>query len=154
MPPGLNTRCTCICPGPFTVTLTVVVAPATSAPDIGETTTFLVRPGGSRITQLTGPPEAVSVIEPAAGGTTSIVVGLTFSVPAAGTEVPVADGAGGDAVGAGGDAVGCAFVALADGWLAPTAALGLAEAPAPRVAVALENGTVPAVLPPAGRAAW
>jgi hypothetical protein len=129
------------------VTLTVVVAPAISAPDIGETTTFLGRPGGSRTAQLTGPPEAVSVIEPAAGGTTSIVVGLTFSVPVAGAVVPVADGAGGDAV-------GCASVALADGWLAPTAALGLAAASAPRVAVALENGTVPAVLPPAGRAAW
>jgi hypothetical protein len=135
------------------VTLTVVVAPAASVPDLGETTTFLVRPGGSRTAQLTGPPDAVSVIEPAAGGSTSIVAGLTFSVPAAGAVVPVADGAGGDTVGR-------ACVALGDGWLPPAAALrlaaalGLAVAPGRRVAVAPEIGTVPAVLPAAGRAAW
>jgi hypothetical protein len=68
VPPGLTERCTCIFPGPFTVTLTVVVASAASVPDIGETMTFLVRPGGSLIVQLTGPPEAVSVIVPSAGG--------------------------------------------------------------------------------------
>src|ERR1051326_6245595 len=47
VPPGLNTRCTCGFPGPWMVTLTVVVAPAASVPDIGETTTFFVRPDGS-----------------------------------------------------------------------------------------------------------
>ena len=42
------------------VTVTVVVAPAASVPDIGETTTFFVRPDGSETDQSTGPPEAVS----------------------------------------------------------------------------------------------
>ena len=100
------------------MTLTRVVAPAASVPDIGETMTFLVRPGGSRIVQLTGPPEAVSVIVPAAGGTTSIVVGLTLRVLVAGAVVAIADGDA-DAEGR-----GCAAVSLCDGWLPPTPARG------------------------------
>ena len=140
-----------MCPGPFTVTLTVVVAPAASAPDIGETTTFLVRPGGSLTDQSTGPPGAVSVIEPAAGGATSSVAGLTFSVPAAGTVVAAADGAGEDVASGAAGALAGGWAARAGGRRAPAEVPGLAAAP--RVAAALENGTVPAVPPPAGWAA-
>jgi hypothetical protein len=39
-------------------------------------------PGGSETVQLTGPPEAVSVIVPELGGETSSVAGLTVRVPA------------------------------------------------------------------------
>src|SRR6185437_902571 len=101
-PPGLNTRCTCGFPWPVTVTVTVVVAPAASVPDIGETTTFLVRPGGSRTVQLTGPPEALRVIVPAAG---ALLVG-------------VVGGAVG-AIDAEGEGSGrlCVGVGLATGWL-------------------------------------
>src|ERR1035441_7982351 len=114
--------------------------------------TFLVRPGGSRIVQLTGPPEAVSVIVPAAGGTTSIVVGRTLRVLGAGAVVAIADGDA-DAEGR-----GCAPVSLGAGWLPPTPALGLKELPTPGVAVPPATGpappVAPAVPPPAGRAAW
>jgi hypothetical protein len=151
VPPGLKVRCTCGFPEPITVTVTVVVAPAASVPDIGETTTFLARPGGSRTVQSTGPPEAVSVIVPVAGGTTSSVVGLTRSVPVVGAVVTVAD------VGADGEALGCATVALGDGWPPLAPALGRAVLPALRVAAGtapLATGTVPDVLPSAGCPAW
>src|SRR6266581_492206 len=88
-PPGLNTRWTCIFPGPFTVTLTVAVAPAASVPDIGATTTFWARPGGSETDQSTGPPEAVSVIVPlAVGMTLACAVALGGAVPPAGPAGP------------------------------------------------------------------
>src|SRR6185437_12834064 len=118
-PPGLNTRCTCGFPWPVTVTVTVVVAPAASVPDIGETTTFLVRPGGSRTVQLTGPPEALRVIVPAAGGVTLSVVGRTFRVPAAGALLVGVVGGAVGAVDAEGEGSGrlCVGVGLATGWL-------------------------------------
>ncbi len=87
MPPGLNVRCTRGLPGPSTVTLTVVVSPAASVPDIGATTTFCSRPGGSETDQFTRPPEAVSVIEPPPGDATASVAGLTLSVPAPGASL-------------------------------------------------------------------
>lgn len=111
------------------MTVTVVVAPAASVPDIGETTTFLVRPGGSRTLQLTGPPEALRVIVPAAGGVTLSVVGLTFRVPAAGALlVGVVGGAVGAVVDAEGDGSGrlCVRVGLATGWLLVATGLGRA----------------------------
>jgi len=67
----------------------VAVPPAGSVPDIGVTTTFFSRPGGSETVQLTGPPDEVSVIVPEFGGSTSSVAGVTVSVPAPGLD-PVA----------------------------------------------------------------
>jgi hypothetical protein len=75
------------------VTVTVAVSPAASVPDIGATTTFCSRPGGSETDQFTLPPEAVSVIEPLACGATSSVAGLTLSDPASGASVVPAPGA-------------------------------------------------------------
>jgi len=83
-PLGLNVRCTRGLPVPCTVTVSVVVWPAASVPDIGATTTFFSRPGGSETDQFTAPPDAVSVIDPPAGGATLSVAGLTLSVPAPG----------------------------------------------------------------------
>src|SRR5260370_33579132 len=119
-PLGLNTRCTCIWPGPVAVIMTVVLAPAASVPDMGATVTFLARPGASETDQATVPPEAVSVSEPLAGGTTSSVAGLTLSVPTpCGALVVVVAGAD---TGAG--AAVC-----------PVTAVGGVLPPAPRLAV-------------------
>src|SRR5260370_2928921 len=156
--PGLYTRCTCIWPGPVTVTVRVVEAPAARVPDIGATVTFLARPDGSETDQTTVPPRAVSVIAPLAGGTTSSVVGLTLSVPAPGRAivVAVADAdTGGDAdtgddadTGAGGDvcSVTAAGVLLVPA-LPPTVGMTLAC----DVALAPGVGVCPA-FPSAGRA--
>src|SRR5581483_8690059 len=81
-PPGLKVRCTVGFPEPSRVTVIVAVPPAGSVPDIGATTTFFSRPGGSDTVQLTGPPDVVRVIVPESGGSTSSVAGLTVSVPA------------------------------------------------------------------------
>jgi hypothetical protein len=122
VPPGLNTRWTCIFPGPSAATLTVVVAWSASVPDIGETTTFLVRPGGSETDQSTGPPEAESVIVPVADGVTSRVAGRTLSVPEADVALTVAD-AGAD--------VDLTDVALSDALPPVVAALTRAVPPVP-----------------------
>src|ERR1700733_8513511 len=135
MPPGLNTRWTCIFPGPSAATVTVVVAWSASVPDIGETTTFLVRPGGSETDQSTGPPEAESVIVPVAGGVTSRVAGLTLSVPAADVVLTVAD-AGAD--------VDVTAVALGDALLPVVAALTLAGPLVPRAAGTSRRGQLAA----------
>jgi len=117
-PPGLNVRCTVGFPEPCRVTVIVAVPPAGSEPDIGATTTFFSRPGGSETVQSTGPPDAVSVIVPEAGGLTSSVAGLTVSVPAAvALALAVAD-ADADAE-AGADE--CAATGLAPGVPAPGA---------------------------------
>jgi hypothetical protein len=79
-------------PEPVTVTLTVMLSPAASVPDIGATTTFFSRPGGSETDQFTLPPEAVMVIVPVPGGVTSSVAGLTLSVPATGGSLELALG--------------------------------------------------------------
>jgi hypothetical protein len=69
------------------VTLIAMVCPAASVPDIGATTTFFPRPAGSDIDQFTVPPDAVSVIDPLAGGATVSVDGLTLRVPAPGASL-------------------------------------------------------------------
>ncbi|HEX3311361.1 MAG TPA: hypothetical protein VHS32_34380, partial [Streptosporangiaceae bacterium] len=69
------------------MTLIAVLWPAASVPDIGATTTFFARPAGSEIDHFTAPPEAVSVIDPLAGGVRSSVDGLTLSVPATGASL-------------------------------------------------------------------
>jgi hypothetical protein len=56
-------------------------------PDIGVITTFFSRPAGSETDQSTAPPEAVRVIEPAAGGVMVSVAGLTLSVPGPGVSL-------------------------------------------------------------------
>ena len=147
VPPGLNTRWTCIFPGPSAATLTVVVAWSASVPDIGETTTFLVRPGGSETDQSTGPPEAESVIVPVADGVTSRVAGRTLSVPEADVALTVADAGAG---------VDVTAVALGDGLPPVVAALTLAVPPVPLaasstllrvpVATADEVGRAPALV--------
>ncbi|HEY1005441.1 MAG TPA: hypothetical protein VGD83_38005, partial [Streptosporangiaceae bacterium] len=83
----MNLRCTRGLPGPGTVTLIAAVWPAASVPDIGATTTFFPRPPGSDTDQLTVPPDAVSVIDPLAGGARSSVGGLTLRVPAPGASL-------------------------------------------------------------------
>jgi hypothetical protein len=143
-PPGLNTRCTCIFPGPSTVTLTVSVAPTASVPDIGETMTFLARPGDSETDQATGPPEAASRIVPGAGGTTTSVAGLTLSVPETGVPLTAAD--------ADVEARTCAGAALAGVPLPPGATPALAVARFP-LAVGLTPVT-PTDLPAGGRGPW
>jgi hypothetical protein len=78
-------------PGPGTVTLIAAVCPAASVPDIGATTTFFPRPAGSDTDQFTvPPPDAVSVIDPLAGGARSSVDGLTLRVPAPGASLVLA----------------------------------------------------------------
>src|SRR5262249_19410581 len=89
-PPGKNVRCTRGLPGPCTVTLTVVVWPAASVPDIGATTTFFATPAGSEIDQFTSPPDAVSVIDAVPDGPTSGVAGRTLSAPAPGGSLVLA----------------------------------------------------------------
>src|ERR1700730_8340812 len=74
------------------VTVTVALPPAARVPDMGETTTFSSRPGGSETDQATGPPEAVSVMVPLAGGTRSTVSGVTLSVPAVADVLASAEG--------------------------------------------------------------
>ncbi len=59
---------------------------------MGETTTFFSRPGGSETDQATGPPEAVSVMVPVAGGTRSTVSGVTLSVQAVADVLASAEG--------------------------------------------------------------
>jgi hypothetical protein len=59
-------------------------------PDIGATTTFFPRPAGSDIDQFTVPPDAVSVIDPLAGGARVSVDGLTLRVPAPGASLVLA----------------------------------------------------------------
>src|SRR5215472_15347304 len=136
-PPGMNVRCTRGLPGPVTVTLIVAVSPAASVPDIGAMTTFFSRPAGSEIDQFTGPPDAVTVIEPLAGGVTSSVDGLTLSVPAAASSLVLGLG------------LGSALLAPADEGTAvaltvgnPTPELALAIGSALGCAVALA-GVVP-----------
>jgi hypothetical protein len=72
------------------VTLIVAVCPAASVPDIGVTTTFFPRPAGSDTDQFTVPPDAVSVIDPLAGGARVSVDGLTLRVPAPGVSLVLA----------------------------------------------------------------
>src|SRR5690348_12658217 len=67
-----------------------MVCPAASVPDIGVTTTFFPRPAGSAIDQFTVPPDAVSVIDPLAGGARVSVNGLTLRVPAPGGSLVLA----------------------------------------------------------------
>jgi hypothetical protein len=112
-------------PEPATVTLTVVLSPAVSVPDIGATTTFVSRPGGSETDQFTLPPEAVSVIVPVPGDVTSSVAGPTLSVPAPGGSL---------VLGLAAAELAAAELALAGEGVAVTLAAGPA-APEPPLAV-------------------
>jgi hypothetical protein len=92
VPPGENTKWTVGLPLPAMVTVTVALPPAARVPDMGETTTFFSRPGGSETDQVTGPPEAVSVMVPLAGGARSTVSGVTLNEPAAADVLASAEG--------------------------------------------------------------
>src|SRR5215472_13203536 len=134
-PPGMNVRCTRGLPGPVTVTLIVAVSPAASVPDIGAMTTFFSRPAGSEIDQFTGPPDAVTVIEPLAGGVTSSVDGLTLSIPAAASSLVLALGLGfGSALVAPADEGAAA--ALTVGYPPPELPMAVGSAPASAVGLA------------------
>jgi hypothetical protein len=83
-PPGLKVSFTFGLVALSTVTVIVMVPPFASVPDAGAITTasFFVLPAGAETDQLTGPPEAVSVIVPLPGDVMSSLAGLTVSVPA------------------------------------------------------------------------
>jgi hypothetical protein len=83
-PPGLKVSFTFGLVALSTVTVIVMVSPLASVPDVGAivTTSFFVLPAGAETDQLTGPPEAVSVIVPLPGDVMSSLAGLTVSVPA------------------------------------------------------------------------
>jgi hypothetical protein len=74
----------------LTLRATVVLWPATSLPDVGETASSPTRPEDSAMNHDTGPPEAVRVRVPPRSGLTTIVRGLTLSVPGAGGRVGAA----------------------------------------------------------------
>lgn len=161
-PPGLNVRCTRGLPGPSAVTVTVVVSPGASVPDIGATTTFFPRPGGPETDQVTLPPLAVSVIEPPPGEVTSSVAGLTLSVPAPGASLVLVlvlvlllglrFGAGGMGLAFAGEG---AAIMLADGVARPGLPLPIGSTLARAVALARAVGpSVPGrpSLPEAGPA--
>ncbi len=80
--------------GPLALRLTVVLRPASSRPDDGATVSSPTRPGDSVMDHVTGPPEAVSVRVPPSSGLSTIVLGVTLSVPAGGGGVAVAEAVG------------------------------------------------------------
>jgi len=82
---------------PLTLTLTVVLWPASRRPEFGATDSLPIRPEDSVTDQETGPPDAVSVRLAPDSALTTIVRGATRSVPGGGGGVAVvllADGDG------------------------------------------------------------
>jgi hypothetical protein len=69
---------------PLTLTLTVVLCPASRRPELGATDSVPIRPGDSVTDHDTGPPEAVSVRLAPDSALTTIVLGATRSVPGGG----------------------------------------------------------------------
>ena len=63
---------------------TVTLCPAASVPEDGETATWPIRLEDSAMDQVTGPPEAVSVMLPPRTGLSSTVLVDTLSVPCGG----------------------------------------------------------------------
>ncbi len=68
----------------LTLRLTVVLRPASSRPEDGATVSLPTRPGDSVMDHCTGPPDAVSVRLPPVSALSTIVLGVTLSVPVAG----------------------------------------------------------------------
>jgi hypothetical protein len=68
----------------LTLRVTVVLRPASSRPEDGATDSLPTRPGDSVMDHCTGPPDAVSVTLPPDSALTTIVLGVTLSVPVAG----------------------------------------------------------------------
>jgi hypothetical protein len=137
---------------PLTLTLTVALWPACRRPEDGATVSWPIRPDDSEIDHDTGPPEAVSVRVLPDSALTTIVLGVTRSVPGGGggaAVVLLGDGAGelgeglcrGDGLwlGDGAEAEGdgpprAGDVPPADGegdTRAPALAVGVAEPPEP-----------------------
>ena len=82
----------------MTLTLTVVLCPASRRPELGATDSWPIRPEDSVTDHDTGPPEAVSVRLAPDSALTTIVLGATRSVPGGGggggAVVLLADGDG------------------------------------------------------------
>ena len=66
---------------PLTEIDTVVLWPAASVPELGETISSPSRLDGSEMDHDTGPPSAVRVIELPSSGVSTTVLGDTVSVP-------------------------------------------------------------------------
>jgi hypothetical protein len=83
---------------PLTLTLTVVLWPASRRPEAGATDSLPTRPEDSVIDHDTGPPEAVSLRLAPDSALSTIVLGVTLSVPGGGggggAVVPLAGGDG------------------------------------------------------------
>jgi hypothetical protein len=74
---------------PLAPTETVALWPAASLPEDGETVTSPIRADDSVMDHVTGPPEAVRVRVPPSGGLSTMVVGVTLSVPGMSVKVGV-----------------------------------------------------------------
>jgi hypothetical protein len=72
------------------LTATVALWPAASRPEDGETVTSPIRAEDSVMDHVTGAPEAVRVRVPPSGGLSTMVVGVTLSVPGMSVKVGVA----------------------------------------------------------------
>lgn len=68
----------------MTLTLTVVLCPASRRPELGVTDSWPIKPEDSVTDHDTGPPEAVSVRLAPDSALTTIVLGATWSVPGGG----------------------------------------------------------------------
>jgi hypothetical protein len=83
---------------PLTLTLTVVLCPASRRPEAGATDRLPIRPEDSVMDHDTGPPEAVSLRLAPDSALSTIVLGATLSVPGGGggggAVVRLADGDG------------------------------------------------------------
>jgi hypothetical protein len=84
MPPGFTVSWLSTEARPLTDRATVALWPAASVPEDGEAVSLPIRLEDSVIDQVTGPPEAVTVMLPPSSGLSTIAVGVTLSVPAAG----------------------------------------------------------------------
>jgi hypothetical protein len=94
MPPGFTVSLLSTEARPLTDKATVALWPAASVPADGETVSSPIRLEGSVTDHVTGPPDAVTVRLPPSSGLSTIVVGVTLSVPCLG------GGGGGGGVGA------------------------------------------------------
>src|ERR1700677_4499559 len=112
MPPGLTASWLSTEARPLTDRATVALWPAASVPEDGETVSLPIRLEGSVIDHVTGPPDAVTVRLPPSSGLSTIVVGVTLSVPCAGG-------------GGGGGGGGAAVAVLVGGLVAVLVAVAL-----------------------------
>src|SRR6185369_12521190 len=124
---------------PVTLTLTVVLWPASRRPELGVTDSWPIKPEDSVTDHDTGPPEAVSVRLAPDSALTTIALGATWSVPGGG------GGGGAVVLLAGGDGVWLGDgLWLGDGpWLDGRAEGAGEEPPAGAVPPAAAEGDTP-----------